>query len=145
MAAVRRTKAIEASWRLHRWLFRVSGGRVGTRFQGMPIVLLTTTGRKSGEPRSVTIPFITDGDAFVCVGSNAGHTADPDWVRNLRANPSATLFRKGERFAVTGHEAEGAERERLWARAVETDPAYAEYARRVTSRRIPVMVLERSD
>jgi deazaflavin-dependent oxidoreductase (nitroreductase family) len=145
MAAVRRTKLLETSWRLHRWLFRVTGGRVGTRFQGMPIVMLTTTGRRSGEPRSVTIPFIADGDAYVCVGSNAGHPADPDWVRNLRADPRATLFRKGERFAVTGHEAEGDERERLWAMAVETDPAYAEYERRVTSRRIPVMVLERSD
>jgi deazaflavin-dependent oxidoreductase (nitroreductase family) len=108
----------------------------------MPIALVTTTGRRSGEPRDVTIPFVRDGARYVFVASNAGDTRDPDWVHNLRATPGATLTVGGRTVPVRGREADGEERERLWALAAETNPDYLEYERRVTNRRIPVMVLE---
>jgi deazaflavin-dependent oxidoreductase (nitroreductase family) len=142
VAAVRRTKLIELSWRIHRRVFRATRGRIGRRFGGMPIALVTTTGRRSGQPRDVTIPFVRDGERYVFVASNAGDTRDPDWVHNLRADPEATLTVGGRALPVRGHEAEGEDRARLWALACETNPDYLEYERRVTGRRIPVMVLE---
>ena len=144
MAVHRRTRSLEFAWRTHRRIFRATRGRFGKTFGGMPIALVTTTGRRSGEPRDVTIPFVRDGERYVFVASNAGDTRDPDWVHNLRANPGATLTVGGRTVPVRGREADGEERERLWALASETNPDYLEYERRVTNRRIPVMVLEQA-
>ncbi|MEX2458120.1 MAG: nitroreductase family deazaflavin-dependent oxidoreductase [Actinomycetota bacterium] len=142
MGVHRRTRMLELTWRVHRGLFRATRGRVGRRYGGMPIALVTTTGRKSGQPRDVTIPFVRDRERYVFVASNAGDTRDPDWVHNLRARPEATLTVGGRTVPVRGREADGEERDRLWALATEANPDYLEYEQRVTNRRIPVMVLE---
>lgn len=142
MAVHRRTRMLELVWRAHRGLFKATRGRVWRRYGGMPIALVTTTGRRSGEHRDVTIPFVRDGARYVFVASNAGDARDPDWVHNLRAKPDATLTVGGRTVPVRGREADGEERDRLWALATETNPDYLEYERRVTNRRLPVMVLE---
>jgi deazaflavin-dependent oxidoreductase (nitroreductase family) len=142
VATHKRTKTLEMVWRFHRKLFNASGGRVWTKFGGMPIAMVTTTGRRSGQPRSVTIPFFKDGEAYVFVGSNAGAPKDPDWVQNMRANPQATVKLRGTEIPVRGHEAADDERTQLWTRAIEINGDYAEYGRLITDRQIPVMVLE---
>lgn len=130
-------------WRAHRLWYRASGGRLGARFNGWDVLMLTTRGRKSGEPRSVTLNYLTDSDAFVVIASNAGDDRDPRWWQNLKAHPDAEVLASRRRFAVRAREAQGVERELLWDKIVARDPAYAEYEQR-TKRRIPVVVLERA-
>ena len=141
MPAVKRTKFIEMIWRLHRFAYRVSGGRLGAALTGMPVLLLTTTGRRSGKPRSVTLTYFKDGDRLVVVGSNAGEDRHPAWWLNLREQPEATVQIGGTISQVRAIEAVGAERARLWAELTQRDPAYDEYRLR-TDRRIPVVVLQ---
>lgn len=139
--AVRRNRLTEAFWKLHGFLFRVSGGRIGGKIVGMPVLMLTTKGRKSGEPRSNVLTYIPQGKAAVVVASNAGEPRHPAWWLNLLADPHASVQRGQEVVKVVAREAEGEERERLWAEVVRINGGYAEYAVR-TSRRIPVAVLE---
>ena len=141
MAAVTRNWAVEQFWRIHPWLYRVSGGRIGGRAVGMPVLLLTTKGRKSGEPRSNVLTYLPKGDAFVVFASYAGEPKHPAWWLNLAAEPHATVQRGQETLPVLAREAEGQERADLWAEVVRTSPGYAEYEKR-TTRRIPVVVLE---
>ncbi len=108
------------------------------------MLLLTTIGRKSGQPRNVVLPFQRHGEGFVVIASNAGEPGDPKWWLNLSSNPDATVTIGSQKRRVRAREADGEERERLWARAVEAEPSYSEYERRV-SRRIPVVVLEPAD
>ncbi len=110
----------------------------------MPInVKLTTTGRKSGEPRRVTLYAFEDGDSLVIVGSAGGAANDPAWAGNLRAKPDATVRVDGEPRSVRAREVDGDERERLWNVVVAGFPLYASYQRR-TKRQIPLFVLEPS-
>ena len=109
---------------------------------GWDVLYLTTRGRKSGEPRSVMLNYCREGTALVVVGSNAGDDRDPLWWQNLKAHPDAEVRTGTTRFAVHAREAEGTERQLLWDRVIQRDPAYAEYEQR-TKRRIPVVVLER--
>ncbi len=104
-------------------------------------VRVTTTGNRSGTPRAVTLYAYEDAGRLVVVGSRGGAASDPSWVRNLRADPRATVRRGRTEQAVRAREVEGAERERLWALATGEFPLYATYQRR-TARRIPVFVLE---
>ncbi len=140
MPAVRRNTPVRVFWRLHRGLMRLSGGRFG-RLGRMDALLLTTKGRKSGERRDVAVNYLRDGDAYVAVASYAGEDRDPAWWRNLEADPEADVAAAGRRAKVRAREAEGEERERMWARLVQKDPAYAEYQQR-TKRRLPVVVLQ---
>ena len=141
MPAVRRTKAMELFWKAHRFLYRVSGGRIGGRVVGMPVLMLTTTGRKSGEPRTNVLTYLPKGRAAVVFASNAGEPRHPAWWLNLAADPHATVQRGRELTPVVAREAEGEERARLWDEVVRTEAGYAEYEKR-TTRRIPVVVLE---
>jgi len=141
MPAVRRTKAMELFWKLHRFLYRVSGGRIGGRVVGMPVLMLTTTGRKSGVPRANVLTYLPKGRASVVFASNAGEPRHPAWWLNLAADPHATVQRGQEVTPVIAREAEGEERARLWDEVVRTEAGYAVYAER-TTRRIPVVVLE---
>jgi deazaflavin-dependent oxidoreductase (nitroreductase family) len=141
MAAIRRTKLVELGWRMHRWLYQVSGGRIGRRMNRMPVLLLITTGRKSGKRRPAALQYVPDGDAFVVIASHAGEPTHPAWFLNLQANPEVEVQVRNRTLPMRAREAEGDERERLWKKIVETDPAYQEYQDRV-SRRIPVVVLE---
>jgi deazaflavin-dependent oxidoreductase (nitroreductase family) len=139
--AIRRTKMVELGWRVHRWLYRVSGGRIGRRMNRMPVLLLITTGRQSGKRRPVALQYVPEGESFVVIGSHAGEPTHPAWFLNLQANPDVTVQVGKRTFPARAREAEGEERERLWRRIVETDHAYQEYQGRV-SRRIPVVVLD---
>jgi deazaflavin-dependent oxidoreductase (nitroreductase family) len=141
MAAVRKSKAVELFWKVHRFLYRVSGGRIGGRVIGMPVLMLTTKGRKSGEPRSNVLTYVPKGGAFVVYASYAGEPKHPAWWLNLVADPHATVQRGQEVVPVVAREAEGQERADLWAEVLRVAPDYAEYEKR-TTRRIPVVVLE---
>ncbi len=119
---------------------RTSGWRVGSRISGLPVVLLTTRGRRSGKERTVPLMYLDDG-GYVLVGSNGGAPGDPGWVLNLRARPDATIAVAGGRVAVRAEEvADPAEYDRLWQRIVAVAPNYDTYAGR-TDRRIPLVRL----
>lgn len=104
-------------------------------------VKLITMGRRSGEPRRVTLYAFQDGDRLVVVGSQGGAATDPDWVGNLRAEPRAILRNNGETLEVRAHEVAGPERDRLWQLVAEAFPLYTTYQRK-TERVIPLFVLE---
>ena len=130
-----------ATW-LHPILYRLTGGRgpIGRNF-GVLNVILSVTGRRTGRVHEVPLYAFPDGDRFVVIGSRAGDDREPAWVANLRANAAAGL-RVGSRVRpVRAHEAQGSERDRLWALAVDGYPGYEVYRAR-TSRLIPVVVLE---
>lgn len=125
---------------VHRALYRASGGRIGSRIWGLPIVLLTTTGRSSGRARTVPLCSLRDGERFVVIASYGGLDRAPSWWLNLERQPHATVQLGATAHAVVAHEAGGAERERLWAEVTTRAPGYLAYQRR-TARRIPVVVL----
>ncbi len=141
LPAVRRSRLIEALWRLHRVVYRISRGRFGGRIGRMPALLLTTRGRRSGRPRTVALTFLRHGGAYVVFASNAGEDYDPAWWLNLKALPEATLCVRDEEIPVIARAAQGEEREALWRRLTLTEPSYAKYQGR-TSREFPVVVLE---
>lgn len=127
-------------YRLHRRLYQLSGGRVGARFQGRPILLLTSTGARSNAPRTVPLQYLPDGRDLVVVGSNGGRAAAPGWLANLRAHPRAEVQVGGRHFPVTARIADAAERAARWPRLVEFYAGYDHY-QTLTSREIPVVVL----
>ena len=104
-------------------------------------ITLTTTGRRSGKPRPVTIYAWEDGDDLVVVGSWGGARNDPSWVANLRAEPRATVRHGKNEYAVRAREVRGRTRDRLWRLVVDRFPLYERYQRR-TERVIPLFVLE---
>ena len=128
-----------AIW-LHRTLYRLSGGRVGGRRGTVPILLLTTIGRKTGRRRTVPLQYLADGDLLVVVASNGGRDSHPAWLLNLRAEPRVEVRRGRERQTMRAEEATGAERELLWPRMVELWPGYDDYRRR-TSRELSLVIL----
>ena len=130
-----------AFWKVHRWIYDRSGGRIGSSTLGKQIVRLTIIGRKSGQPRSVLLYAFPAGDSCAVVASNLGDDAYPLWYLNLKANPAVTVEVEGVRFEAVAREAEGEERSRLWAGVTAADPTYTEYQKR-TKRVIPVIVLE---
>jgi deazaflavin-dependent oxidoreductase (nitroreductase family) len=125
----------------HRALYRLSGGRAVGRVWGLSILLLTTTGRKSGEPRTTPLCYFPDGDDLVVVASNGGMDWYPDWWLNLIKEPNATIQIGSSRRAVVARQATSEERERLWATLTASAPGYLEYQRR-TSREIPLGILQ---
>jgi deazaflavin-dependent oxidoreductase (nitroreductase family) len=108
----------------------------------VPSLLLTTTGRKSGEKFIFPLFYGKDGDHYFVVASKGGAPEHPGWYENLKANPTATIQVKNERIPVRASTAEGEERERLWRAMTEVWPAYDEYQEK-TSREIPVVILSR--
>ncbi len=126
--------------RLTQLAFRVSGGRLGGRQGRYDILLLTTRGRKSGEPRTHALLFIRDGERYIVCASNFGAPFDPAWYLNLGANPNAVARVRRRAFAVTAEDAQGDERVRLWLRLVAVWPRYEGYQQGVT-RVIPVVIL----
>lgn len=133
-------KALNA---VHRAVLALSRGRIGYEGEGMPVLELTTVGRRSGRPRSVLLTApVRLGGAIVVVASRGGDDRHPDWLLNLRAQPRVEVaLQGGPPRPMLARIAEGAERERLWRRITTTNPRYAGYQRR-TSREIPVVVLE---
>lgn len=104
-------------------------------------IKLTTTGRRTGKPRAVTLYAFEDGDRLVVVGSLGGAPRDPLWAANLRPHPRASVTLGGETHEVHAHEVDGPERDRLWKLVTAEFPLYATYQRR-TKRLIPLFVLE---
>ncbi|HEY8721154.1 nitroreductase family deazaflavin-dependent oxidoreductase [Pengzhenrongella sp.] len=127
--------------RLHHAVYRLTGGRLGTHFGRLEQVLLTTTGRTSGEPRTTPLAVTVVGDRLVLIASDGGAPRDPGWYRNLVAHPDVILQRGTVRTPMRARTALGAERAELWAAAVANHPGYAGYERR-TDRQIPVIVCE---
>ena len=125
----------------HAALYRLTRGRIGGRYQGAPIALVDSVGRRSGKRRTHPLICERDGDNFVVVASKGGIDRHPAWYLNLMAHPETEVNWRGRNRAVRAREADGDERERLWERMVEVYRPYASYQRR-TERRIPVVVLE---
>jgi deazaflavin-dependent oxidoreductase (nitroreductase family) len=123
--------------------YRATGGQVGGQFAGRPLMLLTTTGAKSGEPRTVPLVYTTDGDRIVIIASKGGAPTHPDWYHNLRARPHVTVELGTEAFPAIATVTSGEERQRLFDAQAAVMPAFADYERN-TSREIPVVVLERA-
>jgi deazaflavin-dependent oxidoreductase (nitroreductase family) len=122
-------------------LYRLSGGRVGGRINKAPVLLLTTTGRKSGQKRTAPVVYLANGESVVVIGSNAGHNRTPAWSLNLKANPEAEIEVGRERRAVRARVADGEERAELWRKHNEQYSGFDEYEAR-TNRDIAVFVLE---
>ncbi|HEX5450521.1 MAG TPA: nitroreductase family deazaflavin-dependent oxidoreductase [Gaiellaceae bacterium] len=123
--------------------YRETGGDVGHIWRrGSKILLLTTTGRKSGKQTTTPLIYENDGDRYVIVASKGGAPEDPGWYRNLVKNPEVELQVQSEVFFAHASTAEGSERERLWKLVTQQWPAYDEYQQK-TDRQIPVVVLER--
>jgi deazaflavin-dependent oxidoreductase (nitroreductase family) len=126
----------------HVRVYRETAGERGYRWRGTTILLLSTRGRSSGEPRTTPLIHRTDGDRWVVVASKGGAPSNPQWFENLAADPEVTIEVKGDELPVLATVAQGEERARLWALMTEVWPAYDDYQAR-TDREIPVVVLSR--
>ena len=122
--------------------FHARGGRVGGIFEGLPLLLLTTIGAKSGQPRIAPLVYGTDRDRLVVVASKGGSPTNPDWYHNIVANPEVTVEVGTEAFPARATVAAGAERRRLFNRLVGVIPKLEE-TQASTSRQLPIIVLER--
>ncbi|MCG8589264.1 MAG: nitroreductase family deazaflavin-dependent oxidoreductase [Proteobacteria bacterium] len=135
-----------ANWewftRLHRSVYRHTGGRLGARLWGLDMLLLTTRGRKTGQPRTLPLACFQDGDDWIVVASNNGQERLPAWWLNLQADPTATVQVRGEEFTADAREATPDEHARLWPWLKEQNHFYARYEA-TTERPIPVVILHR--
>jgi deazaflavin-dependent oxidoreductase (nitroreductase family) len=141
-------------WFFSRWLrpldrlvFRISGGRstLVSLLTGLPVVMLTTTGARSGQLRTLPVLGIPDGGRTVVLASNWGKQHHPSWYHNLRADPHASVTVRGRTTPVRASDATGEERDRLWSRALGYYPTWRIYQSRAGDRRIPIVVLTPAD
>ena len=123
--------------------YEATDGEVGYEWNGATCLVLTTRGRRSGQPRKFALIFDRRGDDVVVVASKGGAPDHPGWYKNLLVNPEAEVQIRGEKYRVRARTAEGAEREELWRLMTVNWPNYDEYTKR-TDRVIPVVVLERA-
>jgi deazaflavin-dependent oxidoreductase (nitroreductase family) len=121
--------------------FRANGGKVGGQFEGAPLLLLHSTGAKTGQARVNPMMYQADGDNFAVFASKAGAPTNPDWYHNLVANPRASVEVGDRTVDVVARIAEGEDRDRLWSRQKELYPGFADYEAK-TTREIPVVILE---
>jgi deazaflavin-dependent oxidoreductase (nitroreductase family) len=126
---------------LDRRLLRVSGGRFSLAPKGARVLLLTTTGRRTGRPRTTPVMYTADGDGYLVVASNWGEPGDPAWLANLRADPAASIEVGGRRRTVTARLVMGEERVQLWAHLIDAWPLYADLATRAGGRKLAVVRL----
>jgi deazaflavin-dependent oxidoreductase (nitroreductase family) len=122
--------------------FRENDGKVGGQFEGAPMVLITTTGAKTGKRRTTPLMSLPDGDRLAIFASKAGAATNPDWYHNVRANPTVTVEFGAESFDAMATIVEGDERDRLFRKQAELYPGFAEYEAK-TDRVIPVVILDR--
>jgi len=122
--------------------FRSTGGNLGGQFAGDPVLLLTTTGAKTGRKHTTPVMYLADGDRLAVFASKAGAATNPDWYHNLLAHPRATVEVGSETFEVDASVADREERDRLYAVQSERYPGFAEYEEE-TTRVIPVPILKR--
>ena len=126
----------------HVQVYRETDGETGYIWNGVTTLLMTMTGRKSGEPRTIPIIFTQVGDKQVIIASKGGAPKHPVWYLNICDDPNVEIQIKGDKFKATARTAESPEREELWAEAVKNWPNYEIYQSR-TERKIPVVVIER--
>lgn len=126
---------------MHCAMYRLSRGRLGGRYGKAPILLLTTTGRRSGAQRSVPLIYVPDGERFVVVASNAGQDHMPAWFLNTQAKPEVLVEVRDRRMYATTRVASEEERAVLWPKAVELFKGYTVYAAK-TKRTIPLVVVD---
>lgn len=131
---------IRALSRIHARAYRISRGRILDRIAGMPVLLLTTTGRRSTKPRTATLTYFRDAADFVVIGSFGGSDVPPAWWLNLQRDPRASVLIRGTTSKVMAREATAEEHDRLWPLVTETHPGYARYQER-TARPIPIVLL----
>jgi deazaflavin-dependent oxidoreductase (nitroreductase family) len=131
---------ISTTAKLNTLVFRVTGGALGSRFGRAHVLLLTTTGRESGRPRTTPLIYIDDGRNVAVVASNGGDDRDPLWWRNLKADPRAAVQIKRETRRVRAAQATVEEKARLWPLLTHVYPNYDVYTTR-TAREIPVVIL----
>lgn len=124
--------------------FRANAGKVGGGFDGAPMVLLHTTGAKSGEDRVSPLVYWSEGDRVVIFASKGGATTHPDWYRNILTDPTVSVEVGDETFAGTATVLEGAERDRIWAAQVAAMPGFGEYEKTAAPRVIPVVAISRN-
>jgi deazaflavin-dependent oxidoreductase (nitroreductase family) len=122
--------------------FRANGGKVGGMWEGRPLLLLTTTGAKSGQRRTTPTMYLRDGDRLLIFASKGGAPTNPGWYHNLVAHPQVAVEVGSETYEATATVLKGEERDRLFARQAELYPQFGDYQKR-TTRTIPVIALER--
>ncbi len=123
--------------------FRANGGKLGGPFEGATLLLLTSTGAKSGQPRLAPLAYLTIGGKTIIIGSKAGADTNPDWVHNLRANPQAHIEVGTDSYDVTARELPPEERDETFPKVVAAAPGFGEYQAK-TSRVIPLFELQRN-
>ena len=124
----------------HVFLYRISGGRFGSQMRGFGVLLLTTTGRKTGKRRTMPLGYIRDGDSYVVIASNGGLDRHPAWYFNLQQNPNVQIQVRERTLDVKAETAQGDHRQRLWSQVLAEAPGYADYQTR-TTREIPLVIL----
>jgi deazaflavin-dependent oxidoreductase (nitroreductase family) len=134
------TLAFKVANALHCAVYRASRGRVGGRAKGVPVLLLTTTGRRTGRSHTVPVGYVDNADQLLLVGSCGGMPWHPQWYFNARANPRVLVQIAGERQTMLAEAPEGEERLALWKRVVAAYPVFEAYQRKV-SRQIGVVRL----
>ena len=122
--------------------FRANGGKVGGMWEGRPLLLLTTSGAKSGRRHTTPTMYLADGDRLLIFASKGGAPTNPDWYHNLLVHPEVTVEVGTEKYEATATPLTGEERDRLFARQAELYPQFGQYQARAT-RKIPVIALER--
>ena len=125
---------------IHVFFYKLSGGRIGGRIHKADVLLLTTTGRKTGKKRTTPLLYVRDGNRLVIIASNGGRPIDPSWWMNLKRNPIAMVQVKSLKETIYAQRAIGSEKERLWRLMTNVYPAYDNYLKK-TDRDIPVVVL----
>lgn len=128
---------------MNRRIIRMTGWRAGSQRRGIPIGLLTTTGRRSGTPRTTPVMYLEDGGRFLVVPSNSGFDHHPDWFLNLVASPTATFEAEGVEWQVRATVLDGAEASDRWPSLVAHNPLWGAY-QELTDRRLPVVSLDRT-
>jgi deazaflavin-dependent oxidoreductase (nitroreductase family) len=124
-------------------MYRRTGGRLGGQVGSTPVLLLTTTGRRSSQPHTVPVGYFDQGEVRFVVASNAGAPRDPAWYLNLRSHPEVQVEVRRDVYTAIATPAAGEDRTRLWDYLMETAPSYRRYQR--TAREIPVVVLRRTN
>jgi deazaflavin-dependent oxidoreductase (nitroreductase family) len=126
------------------FLYRLTGGVIGGKIQSLPVLLLTTIGRKSGQARTVPLGYLRDGSTYVIIASYGGLPRHPAWFLNLQHHPEATIQVNKRQMQVKAETANPEKRQELWAHLLEVAPGYANYQKR-TSREIPAVILHPRD
>jgi F420H(2)-dependent quinone reductase len=128
---------------LHVGIYRLSGGKLGGSMSGFRVLLLSTTGRKSGKAHTIPLGFFDHKDGYVIVASNGGQPTHPAWYHNLKSNPQVTVQVLDKVISVTAEVLSGETRAQAWQQVIATAPAYAGYEKK-TTREIPLVLLRLS-